>query len=144
MKKLLLIFSLLFSFTAFSQKIPDRPNPPRLVNDLTGTLSAAQVEELERKLVAYDDSTSNQIAVVIIPTIGDYDIQEVALKIMRDWGVGNKDRNNGIVLLVAIEDHKIRIEVGYGLEGAIPDITAKHIIEEEITPNFKEGNYYRG
>ena len=147
MKKLLFIFSLLIALCANSQidkVIPDRPNPPRLVNDLTHTLTAAQAEELERKLVAYDDSTSNQIAVVIIPTTGDYDVQEVALEIMRNWGVGGKEHNNGIVLLVAMNDHKLRIETGYGLEGAIPDITAKRIIDNEITPSFKEENYYRG
>jgi len=147
MKKLLLIFFILSSFCANSQIskiVPARPDPPRLVNDFTNSLTPAQIEELERKLVAYDDSTSNQIAVVIIPTTGDYDIQEVALAILRDWGVGGKEHSNGIVLLVAMNDHKVRIEVGYGLEGAVPDITAKHIIENEITPAFKESNYYRG
>lgn len=147
MRKILLIFSLLLSFCASAQIekiVPPRPSPPKLVNDFTGTLTQAQISALENKLVAYDDSTSNQVAVVIIPTTGDYDVQEVALEIMRKWGVGNKDINNGIVLLVAKNDHKVRIEVGYGLEGAIPDITAKRIIDNEIIPNFKENNYYLG
>src|SRR5882724_12615793 len=139
----------LFSFCVSAQidkVIPKRPNPPRLVNDFTNTLTQEQISALESKLVAYDDSTSNQIAVVIISTTGDYSIEEVALGILRPtgWGVGNKDKNNGIVLLVAKDDHKVRIEVGYGLEGAIPDITAKAIIDNDITPNFKEGNFYRG
>jgi len=148
MKKLLLILLPLFlSVCAMAQidkYVPKVPNPPRLVNDYTNTLTPAQVDELERKLVALDDSTSNQVAVVIIPTTGDYDIQEVALQIIRTWGVGNKKTNNGVVLLVAKDDHHLRIETGYGLEGAIPDITAKSIIDNEITPRFKEGNYYRG
>jgi uncharacterized protein len=147
MKKLLLIFSLILSVCASAQIdkiVPARPNPPRLVNDYTGTLSAEQVVALERKLVAYDDSTSNQFAIVIIPTVGDYTVDEVALKILRDWGVGNKDKNNGLVILVAKDDHRMKIEIGYGLEGAIPDVTAKHIIDEEITPAFKQDNYYRG
>jgi len=147
MKKLTLIFSLLFSIGAFAQIekiVPPKPVPPKLVNDFTKTLTSQQAESLESKLVAYDDSTSNQITVVIIPTTGNYDVQEVALEIMRKWGVGNKDRNNGIVLLIAKNDRKLRIETGYGLEGAIPDITAKSIIDNYITPNFKNDNYYRG
>lgn len=147
MKRFLLIFSLLFSVCVSAQIekiIPPRPNPPKLVNDFTGTLTAYQIEALERKLVAYDDSTSNQVAVVIIPTTGNYSVEEIGLEIIRRWGVGNKDINNGIVLLIAKDDRKLRIEVGYGLEGAVPDITAKSIIDNYITPNFKEGNYYRG
>lgn len=147
MKRILFICSLLFSFCAIAQinkVVPKKPSPPRLVNDFTNTLTQFQVDALEKKLVAYDDSTSNQIAVVIIPTTGDYSVEEVGLDIIRNWGVGNKDKNNGIVLLIAKDDRKIRIEVGYGLEGVVPDITAKSIIDNFITPNFKQGNYYRG
>jgi uncharacterized protein len=107
-------------------------------------LTPDQRETLERKLVAYDDSTSTQIAVITVETTGDYDIQEVALKYLRTWGIGNAKTNNGIVLLAAIKDRKIRIETGYGMEGSIPDITAKAIIDHEIVPNFKADNYYRG
>ncbi|HWC54846.1 MAG TPA: TPM domain-containing protein [Chitinophagaceae bacterium] len=148
MKRFLLFIPVfLFSICASAQidkVVPARPNPPRLVNDFTNTLTPEQREALENKLVAYDDSTSNQVAVVIIPTTGDYAVEEVALQILRSWGVGNKDKNNGIVLLIAKDDHKIRIEVGYGLEGAVPDITAKSIIDNDLTPNFKAGNFYRG
>ncbi len=147
MKKILSIILLLASFCAAAQiekVVPSRPNPPRLVNDFTGTLTADQAGALEQKLYRYDDSTSNQIAIVIIPTTGDYPIEDVALRILRDWGVGNKNTNNGLVILIAKDDRKIRIETGYGLEGAIPDITAKSIIDNDITPAFKEGNYYRG
>lgn len=145
MKKLL--FYLLFFLTGtfcFAQNIPARPNPPRLVNDFANVLTPDQKAALESKLVAYDDSTSNQLVVVTVKSIGDYDVQDVALKILRDWGVGNKKTNNGIVLLASMEDHKLRIEVGYGLEGAVPDAIAKRIIENEIAPNFRAGNYYRG
>lgn len=124
--------------------IPPAPKPPRLVNDFTGTLSADQVQALEQKLKTYDDTTSNQVAVVIIPTTGDYDIGDVATKLGRAWGVGNKKNDNGVVLLVAKDDRKLFIAPGYGLEGAIPDITAKHIIEEQILPNFREKDFYRG
>ena len=147
MKRVLSLIILLISLGAAAQiekVIPSRPSPPRLVNDLTGTLTPEQADALERKLVQYDDSTSNQVAVVIIPTTGDYPVEDVALRILRDWGVGNKEKNNGIVILIAKDDHKIRIEVGYGLEGAVPDITAKSIIDNDITPEFRQGNYYRG
>lgn len=152
MKKLALIISLLFSVCAFAQienVTPKKPNPPRLVNDFANVLTPEQVDALERKLVAYDDSTSNQIAIVILPTITDkngqeYPIEDVAQKILRDWGVGNQKNNNGIVLLVSIQERKIRIETGYGLEGAVPDVTAKAIIEDDLRPNFKSNDYYRG
>jgi len=147
MKRFLLVTILFFSICATAQiekVVPPKPNPQRLVNDFTNTLTPEQVQALEQKLVAYDDSTSNQVAVVIVSTTGDYDVDEVALQILRQWGVGGKDNNNGVVLLIAKDDRKIRIEVGYGLEGPIPDITARHIIDDDITPNFREGNYYRG
>lgn len=145
MKRYLLLLVLAASTLAgLAQNIPAKPNPPRLVNDFAHVLTADQVAALEAKLVAYDDSTSTQVAVITVETTGDYDIQEYALKILRDWGVGNRKTNNGAVIVAAIKDHKIRIETGYGLEGAIPDITAKEIIDNEISPAFREGNYYRG
>lgn len=145
MKKLLLFLPLLLSLAAsYTQPIQPRPNPPRLVNDFAHVLTPDQLATLEQKLVNYDDSTSTQIAVITIPTTGDYDIQQVALAYLREWGIGNAKTNNGIVLLAAMQDRKIRIETGYGMEGVIPDITAKAIIENEIIPNFKAGNYYRG
>ena len=156
MKKLLLIFALLFSVCVQAQienVLPSKPDPPRLVNDFANILTPEQEEALEHKLVEYDDSTSNQIAVVTLPTLIDkrgveYEDEEVALKILREWGVGQKNRNNGIVLLIVKspddKERKIRIEVGYGLEGAVPDITSKNIIENDIAPNFRSGNYYRG
>lgn len=147
MKKLLLPIFLLIAFFASAQiekAIPEAPNPPRLVVDLTGTITADQQQALERKLVAYDDSTSNQIVVVIIATTGDYDISEFSFALGRKWGVGNKEKNNGVVLLIAKNDRKVFIAPGYGLEGAIPDITAKQIVENIIVPNFKGNDFYRG
>lgn len=147
MKKLFFILTLLLSFFANAQIdkiIPKKQSPPKLVNDYTKTLTDVQVQALEAKLVAYDDSTSNQIAVVIIPTTGNYTIEETGLELGRTWGVGNKEINNGIILLIAKDDRKLRIEVGYGLEGAVTDVTSNDIIEYVIKPRFKEENYYRG
>ena len=129
MKKILLFISVFISVCATAQiekVVPKKPSPPRLVNDFTSTLTPEQVAALEQKLVTYDDSTSNQVAVVIIPTTGDYPIEDVALRIIRDWGVGSSKNNNGVVILIAQNDRKVRIEVGYGLEGAIRDSNSLH------------------
>src|SRR6187431_272387 len=139
---LLIIFSL--GTGVFGQNIPAKPNPPRLVNDFANVLTPDQLATLERKLVDYDDSTSTQIAIVTVDKLGGDNIEEYALAILRNWGVGNKKTNNGIVIVAAIGDRKIWIATGYGLEGAVPDLIAKQIIDTDILPNFKEGNYYRG
>ena len=134
------LFSLSFLFTR-AQSIQDiinnKPNPPRLVNDYAHVLTSDQLEALEEKLVHYDDSTSTQIVIVTVKTLNDYPLEDAALGILRNWGVGNKKTNNGIVILAAIDDHKIRIETGYGLEGAIPDVTAEQIIQQYIGDDFR-------
>ncbi|MEI6264031.1 MAG: TPM domain-containing protein [Sphingobacteriia bacterium] len=145
MKKILflLLFSV-FGVFAIAQNVLPKPNPPRLVYDAAGVLSAEQVAILEQKLVALDDSTSNQIAVVLIKTLDGAAIEDYAQKLFREWGIGNKKTNNGVLILAAIDDRKMWITVGYGLEGAIPDITASSIYRNEMVPAFKEQNYYRG
>jgi uncharacterized protein len=115
-----------------------------LVTDAAGILSEAEKSALEQKLVAIDDSSSNQIAVVIIKSLQDRPIEEYATKLFRTWGIGNKKTNNGVLLLVSVDDRKVKIEPGYGLEGAIPDIVAGDIIRNKIAPAFKVGNYYKG
>ncbi|MBS1660325.1 MAG: TPM domain-containing protein [Bacteroidetes bacterium] len=150
MKKLLTILALFFLLPATllrAQQVPAPPNPPRLVNDLAHVMTADQVSALEHKLVDYDDSTSVQIAIVTVPSIGDNALEDYALQIFRTWGIGNKKTNNGVLVLAAIQERKVYIQTGLGLEGAIPDITAKSIIDNEIVPNFKgqdQDNYYRG
>jgi uncharacterized protein len=145
MKRFLITLLLIgFAVTGFTQKVPPRPNPPRLVNDFTNTLTPDQVATLEHKLVAYDDSTSNQIAIVIIESTNDYAPVDYATKLGREWGVGNKKTNNGVIILIAKNDRAIFIAPGYGLEGAIPDITAKSIIDNEIRPNFRENDFFKG
>jgi uncharacterized protein len=145
MKRFLFIVAvILCALNSIAQDIIPRPSPPRLVNDATNTLTPDQKETLERKLVAYDDSTSNQLAIVIVPSIGDYAPVDYATKLGRTWGVGNKKNDNGVVLLVVKDSRQVFIAPGYGLEGAIPDITAKAIIDNEIVPNFKAQDFYRG
>ena len=152
MKKFLYIFILLLvSAVSFSQNTFDpesllkpRTGKQELVNDFTGTLTPDQKQALENKLVAFNDSTSTQIAVVIIPSLNGNDISDFNVKLGRAWGVGGKEFSNGVVLLIAKGDRKLNIATGYGVEGALPDITSKHIIDDVIVPNFKGDDYYRG
>ncbi|WP_343524754.1 TPM domain-containing protein [Pedobacter sp.] len=143
MKKILLLslLSLFFSL-AFAQDFPEKPNT--LVNDYANVLSADQKQALESKLVTFNDSSSTQIAIAILKSVGDYDINEYAVELGRKWGVGQTGKNNGIMIVVAVGDRKISIQTGYGLEGALPDIYAKRIIDNDIKPNFRAGNYYAG
>ena len=143
-KLLFSVFFLSIAFFANAQQVPVRPVPPRLVNDFTNTLTPDQIQSIESRLVTFSDSTTTQIAVVVVETTGDYDASEFAFKLGREWGVGSKEFNNGVVLLIAKRDRKLHIATGYGVEGALPDITAKHIIEDVITPNFRGNDYYRG
>ena len=127
--------------------IPARPQPQRLVNDLAGIFTSRQVDHLERMLVAFDDSTSNQIVVVTVTDLEGYSAADYAVRIGLDWGVGSKDFNNGVVVLVKPKDDgagQVAIQVGYGLEGAIPDVYAKRIIENQMIPHFRSGDYYGG
>lgn len=143
--KIIFSFILLFcSVALFGQTLPERPNPPKLVNDFTKTLTPEQIDALERKLVALDDSTSTQIAVVIVPSVNGATISDYNIELLRKWGVGNKKNNNGIILLIAKDDRVLDITVGYGLEGALTDATAKSIIDDIIVPSFKGSDYYRG
>jgi uncharacterized protein len=150
MKKVLLFLYLLISASVFAQNkvIPDRPNPPRLVNDFANLLPDFQERELERKLVAYDDSTSNQIAVVIVENLGDMDANQYATELGRRWGVGGQaNSDNGVVVLVSTGggggNRDAYIAVGRGLEGAIPDITAGHIVDRFLVPNLGAGEFYK-
>jgi uncharacterized protein len=144
MFKKLLLFScfVLCTLFAFSQELP--PKSSTLVTDFTNTLSASDKQQLEQKLVAFNDSTSTQIAVVIMKSVGDYDINDYGQKLGRAWGIGQKGKNNGILVLVAMGDRKISIQTGYGAEGPLPDVITHEIIQNDITPRFKAGDYYGG
>ncbi|GAB3040535.1 TPM domain-containing protein [Spirosoma pulveris] len=124
--------------------IPNKPNPPRLVNDFVGILNPTERSQLEQKLRAYNDSTSTQITIVIVKTTEPYPIGDFAFQVGRKWGVGQEGKNNGLVLAWATQTRKIFIAPGYGLEGAIPDAIAKRIITNTIAPAFKQEQYYQG
>lgn len=120
------------------------PAKPRLVNDFAGMLSAEEVSALETKLVGYNDTTSTQIAIVTVPTIGDYPVEEYGIRLARKWGIGNKNKDNGILILIAQKERKFDIQTGYRVGQYISDIDANRILREIMTPNFKEGKYYQG
>ncbi len=145
MKRFLyLIFFLACTIHLSAQNVLPKPNPPRLVVDAAGLLSQDQQNILEQKLDRFSDTTSNQITIVTVKTLDDVPIEDYAVKLFREWGIGTAKHNNGVLLLVSAQDQKIRIEVGYGLEGAITDVMSKDIIENDLAPNFKEHNYYQG
>jgi len=143
---------LLFIFiinAAFGQDIPPRPQPPRLVNDFADILTPQQEQSLETKLRRFNDTTSNQIAIVTVKSLAGYDPAMFAYEIGAKWKVGQKKFDNGVVVLVKPKTSdrnrgKAYIAVGYGLEPAIPDAIAKRIVEREMIPAFKNKNYYRG
>ena len=147
--KLYILLFLLLPVLAFSQQVMDPDSllkivPRQLVNDFTHTLTADQQLTLEQKLIAFDDSTTTQVAVAIIPSLNNNEIADYNVKLFRAWGIGTKKNNNGVLLLIAKNDHKLNITTGYGVEGALPDITCKHIIDEVIVPGFKGEDYYSG
>ena len=145
MKKILLVFFFFIGFqSAFSQNIESKPNPPRAVNDFAHLLAPFQVQALEQKLDAYNDSTSSAIVIITVNDLQGYDIAQISLKYLRDWGIGAKGKNNGVVILVSKAEHQARIETGYGMEGVLPDILAKQIIDERMIPFFKNNDYYAG
>jgi len=144
MKKLLLILLFFYGQFTFAQQLFPKPNPPQAVNDFGNFLEPFQREALEKKIRDYNDSTSSAIVIITVPDLQGYDIAELAFKYMRDWKPGVADRDNGVIILVSKAERKSRIETGYGMEGVLPDITAKSIIEERMIPYFKENDFYRG
>lgn len=155
MKKLQVkrILSLLFLFSfsllrAGDDNLPDPPSSPRLVNDLAGILSAGDAATLETKLVNFNSQTSNQIAIVIVNDLGNYEISDYSFKLGRKWGIGQEKLRNGILIVIKPKTATSRgqafIATGKGLEGAIPDATCHEIVDNEMIPRFKQNDYYGG
>ncbi|MBP6100423.1 MAG: TPM domain-containing protein, partial [Flavobacterium sp.] len=139
------LFFLLWNGLGFAQLyIPNKPSfiPP--IIDSTETLTSAEKTQLYEKLKNYSDSTSTEIFVMIVPTTQGEDISRYATDLGHQWEIGQKGKDNGIVLLIALEDRKIAIETGYGVEHLLTDALTNRIIEQEIKPQFKAKNYYQG
>lgn len=143
-----LVLSLILSILVF---VPNRVaaysspgTPTGYVNDFAGVLTPEIKQQLETRLSTLDASTSAQISVVTIKNLGGDSIENYTEKLFAEWGIGQKGKDNGVLLLVAVDDREMRIEVGYGLEGALTDAESSWIIRDQITPRFKEGNYNQG
>ena len=120
------------------------PNLKSRVTDLTNTLTSVQIQQLEQRLTQLETEKGSQLAVLIIPTTLPESIEQYAYRVAEQWKLGRENTDDGVLLLVAKNDRKLRIEVGYGLEGAIPDAIAKRVIAETITPYFKIGDFFSG
>ncbi len=133
----------LYSY-AQDKTYPDKPNPPRLVNDYAHMLNAGQADQLERKLENFAKTTSTQITIVTIKSLGDHDVEEYSVEVFNRWGLGQNGKNNGVLLLASLDDHKAWISVGKGLEGVLTDAKSGLIFRNELVPPFKAGDYYTG
>ncbi len=150
MKKIIFIFiTLIGHLAAAAAGIPDRPVPPRLVNDFANILSEAERIQLEDTLVRFNNATSTQIVVVTVPDLEGYDPADFAFKLGEKWGVGQKDKDNGLVILIKPKSGnskgQVFIATGYGLEGVLPDaVLNSTVIDYEMIPRFRENNYFGG
>ncbi|HSD62588.1 MAG TPA: TPM domain-containing protein [Ignavibacteriaceae bacterium] len=140
MKKILLF--LIFISAAYSQ--PQVPQLKYWANDFTNTLTQGQLNSLNTKLKSFQDSTSNQVVYLMINTLNDYPLEYYSMDVAEKNKIGTKEHDNGVLFLVVKNDRKMRIEVGYGLEGALPDALSSSIIRNEISPYFRAGQYYEG
>ncbi len=141
---LMLLLSLSVTSGLAQAALVEIPALKSLVTDLTGTLSQNDVAQLDAKLKAFEAEKGSQIAVLIVPTTQPEDIAQYSIRVVDAWKIGRKKQDDGVLILVVKDDHKMRIEVGRGLEGAIPDLYAKRIIDEEMSPRFKQGDFYGG
>lgn len=148
MKKFLYIILTLLISLQVSAKVPDKPNPPKLVNDFANEFSKQEKHALETKLVSFSRATSTQIVLVTVKTLDGEAPWAYAQQLGESWGVGQKGFDNGIVILIksktASSKGEVFIATGYGLEAVIPDATAKLIVDNEMIPEFKKGNMYDG
>lgn len=140
-----IVFLLVVLFLPFclrAQNIPEPMRPARAVNDFAGMLSSEEQVRLEQKLRSFNDSTSSALVIVTVNSLEGMNIAQYATELAHQWGIGREDVDNGLLILVAEEERQVNITTGYGLEGAVPDALAKRIIEEQIKPRFRQGNYY--
>ncbi len=123
---------------------PEFPALSGRVVDEAGLLTPAQTQSLTQALAAAEQNTSNQLVVVTVPDLQGYEIADYGYQLGREWGIGSKENDNGVLLIVAPNDRKVRIEVGYGLEGALTDALSSVIVQQEILPAFRQGQFYGG
>ncbi len=129
---------------AFGLAAAEFPTPTGFVNDFAGVLNQGARQQLEGRLQAYARETTTEIAIAILPSLAGRTIEETSVRLFEQWRIGKPDKNNGILIVVAVSDRRVRIEVGYGLEGKVPDAQAGRIIRDIITPRFRQGDYAGG
>jgi len=134
----------LFALRAFAAEVMPPP-PAGYFNDYAHVVSASAARTLNEQLAQFERNASTQIVVAVFPKMqSDSSIEDYTVRVAQSWGVGQKGKNNGVVLFVFVQDHKMFIQTGYGNEGPIPDVTCKRIVEDEIAPHFKQGDYEGG
>lgn len=139
----LILFGL--SLTGYAQNdLPPKPKLQTSVYDGANILNSSQLNALKRKLINYADSTSTQIVVITVPSTNGDDINLYTAELGQKWGIGQKGKDNGVILLIAFKDRKMAIQNGYGVESTLTDFLSKRIIDQIIVPEFKRGSYYRG
>lgn len=141
---ILLLAGMLLNLSIAHAALVEVPALRSHVTDLTQTLTNEQQQQLESSLAAFEQAKGSQIAVLIVPTTQPEAIEQYSIRVVDSWKLGREKQDDGVLLLVAKDDRKMRIEVGYGLEGAIPDLIAKRIISEVMAPNFRRGDFYGG
>lgn len=134
----------MLAISAFSGDFPPPPNPPKIVNDFANLIEPGIEQQLEQQLVAFNDTASAQVAVVTITSIGNFEVADYAFQLAEKWGIGQKGKNNGVLILVALEQRETFIATGYGVEEYLPDAICKRIVELKMIPEFKNGNYSGG
>lgn len=139
----LCVFALVLAPAMLHAEVEVPPSKSR-VTDLTGTLASSQRETLEQELRRFEARKGSQVAVLMVPTTRPEAIEQYAIRVADAWKLGRKGVDDGVLLLIAKEDRELRIEVGYGLEGVIPDAVAKRVVSEIIIPYFKQGDFYGG
>ena len=144
LRLLALLYLALLPAWAWADEPPALPALSARVTDLTGTLDATQRGRLEAQLAAIDRSGQAQVAVLLLPTTQPEPIEAFAIRLAEAWKIGRKGADNGVIIIVAKDDRTMRIEVGYGLEGAVPDAIARRIIAERMAPAFKQGDFFGG
>lgn len=150
MKQILItLFLAVLTFSVFAQDIPEKPNPPRLVNDLANVLSDQEKQQLESDLVQFNDETSTQIAILTVPSLNGYDVADFSTRVFNKWQIGQAGKNNGILIVfkpkTASSKGAVFVVTGYGLEGILPDaVINRNVVDYEMIPHFKEGDIYGG
>lgn len=145
MKKILFFLAFLLPVLFLeAQTLPEPSTPARLVNDFAGLMTPAEVSTLENKLVAFDDSTTNQIAVITVKSLAGFDISDYTIKTFQKWKIGAAKKNNGVLVLISAAEHKVFITTGRGLEAVVTDALSRRIIDNTMIPEFKQGHYYQG